>query len=110
MFLVHEKKESLGRWEVAWMWLPHFLAADRELHRHVDREMTKEFKGTVLEDNVQERSPNEQRDVVLERMNTKVKDLLLEKYPIPGLRRLLDSYIYLQPDEENPDGLEEEPG
>ena len=108
MFLVHEKKDNPGRWEVAWMWLPHFLAADRELHRHVDQEMTKEFKGTMLEGNAQDSSPNELRDVVVERMHERVKTLILDKYPIPGLRSLLDAYTYLHPDEEELDGVEEE--
>jgi len=92
MFLVHEKKQRDGKWEVAWMWLPHFLAADRELHKHVDREMTKSFKGTMLEE--------ERATSVLELMHQKVIDLILEKYHIPGLRRFLEGYTYLRPDEE----------
>jgi len=109
MYLVHEKRDNPGRWEVAWMWMPHFLSADRELHRHIDTAMTKEFKGTILEGDSQEHSPNEMRDAVVERMHARVKELVLDKYPIPGLRMLLDSYVHLQPDEENPDGMEEEP-
>jgi len=94
MLLVHEKIDNPGRWEVAWMWLPHFLAADRRLHRHVDQEMKKEFKGRMVQDGV------------VDQMNRRVIELILEQYPIPGLRQLLETYVYLNPDEK---GSEEEP-
>lgn len=74
------------------MWLPHFLAADRELHKHVDRKMTESFKGTMLDED----NPTHH----LEQIHQKVIDLILEKYQIPGLRRFLEGYTYLRPDEE----------
>ena len=104
MYLIHEKKHQDGRWEVAWMWLPHFLAADSELHKHVDREMTGEFKGTMLEGDVMNMYPPSMTPI-LEKMHQKVIDLILEKYPIHGLRRFLEGYTYLRPDEENVDGV-----
>jgi len=92
MNLVHQKKHKDGRWEVAWMWLPHFLAADLSLHKFIDQKMTEAFKGEMVEEN------NVQ--ALLERMHQKVLDLILEKYPIPGMRRFLEGYIHLRPDEE----------
>jgi hypothetical protein len=50
MLLVHPKKGEKGKWEIAWMWLPHFLALDTALHKHVDEEMTARFKGADLSD------------------------------------------------------------
>jgi len=94
MFLVHENKSRSGKWEVAWMWLPHFLAADSSLHRYVGKSMTEAFKGETLEDNPA------QANAMLLRMHSKVLELILEKYPIPGLRQYLESIIHLQPEEE----------
>lgn len=91
MQLVHQKKGFNGKWEVAWMWLPHFLAADQELHKFVDQSMTKFFKGEMVEDD----------DVpkLVERMHQKVISLICEKHPIPGIRRFLEGYVYLRPGE-----------
>ena len=100
MYLVHEKKHQDGRWEVAWMWLPHFLAADIELHKHVDQEMTKSFRGTMLEGDVYSQYPPSMTPI-LEKMHKAVIDLILEKYPIQGLRQFLEGYNHLQPDEED---------
>lgn len=50
MLLVNPKKDAPGKWEVAWMWLPHFLAIDPEMIKKVDEEMTARFKGTDLSD------------------------------------------------------------
>jgi len=50
MLLVHPKKDTEGKWEVAWMWLPHFLAIDSEMVKHVDQEMTARFKGADMSD------------------------------------------------------------
>lgn len=94
MYLVHQKKRFEGKWEVAWMWLPHFLAADQALHKYVDQQMTATFKGTVVDDQDGAR--------LVEEMHQRVLDLLLEKYPIPGMRRFLEGYVHLRPEEENP--------
>ena len=84
MYLVHEQKKRPGKWEVSWMWLPYFLAADRELHRQIDQKMTEEFRGQEIDSG---------------KMNDRVLELILTKYPIPGLRRLLEGYVALEPDE-----------
>lgn len=95
MYLVHQKKHLEGKWEVAWMWLPHFLAADQALHKYVDQQMTATFKGEQVED--------EKAYSLVERMHQKVVDLLLERYPIPGLRRFLEGYVHLRLEEEKPE-------
>ena len=50
MLLVHPKKGEKGKWEVAWMWLPHFLAIDPEMIKRVDAGMKARFKGADLSD------------------------------------------------------------
>jgi hypothetical protein len=90
VFLVHEKKQKDGKWEVAWMWLPHFLATDVNLHKMVDRRMTEEFKGQMVKEGTTHH---------LEQMHKKVIDLILEQYPILGLRGLLESYAQLDPEQ-----------
>jgi hypothetical protein len=90
MYLVHQKKAMDGKWEVAWTWLPYFIAADRGLHDEVDAAMTDEFKGTMLED---------EQNAVL-KMHNRVIELILRKYNMPGLRAYLESIIHLHPEEE----------
>lgn len=90
MKLVHEQKDRPGRWEVAWTWLPYFLASDRALHKYVDQKMTEEFRGTVVQEEAD-------RQRLLEQMHHKVIELILEKHPIPGLRKFLSGYTYLEP-------------
>jgi hypothetical protein len=92
MYLVHEKKEKDGKWEVAWMWLPHFLASDKSLHRHVAEKMTSSFKGTTIEE-------NSSKGIILQQMHSEVIRLILEKYPIAGLRQYLEATIHLDPEE-----------
>ena len=92
MYLVYEKKNQPGKWAISWMWLPHFLAADRELHKLVDKTMTEEFRGTVVDS-------DPQRTALVEKLNNRIVGLILEKYPIRGLRHLLDTYIGLEPEE-----------
>lgn len=98
MYLIHEKKHRDGKWEVAWMWLPHFLAADRELHRYVDQQMTAAFKGTLLEEDVLSMYPPSMTPI-LDKMHKKVIELIMEKYPIPGIKEFLEGYAHLRPDE-----------
>ena len=102
MYLVHEKKHQDGKWEVAWMWLPHFLAADRELHKYVDKQMTEKFRGSMLQGDVYSQYPPSMRPL-LQEMHDAVIVLILERYPIPGLRRFLEGYIAIRPDEEGED-------
>ena len=75
MYLVHQKKNGRN-YEVAWMWLPHFLAADLALVKSVDKALTEEFKG-------KETHPVEVHEAVL--------DLIEKKYPIAGLRTYLQA-------------------
>lgn len=101
MYLVHEKKEHSGKWEVAWMWLPQFLAMDAKLHKTVDQKMTQEFKGVFLEVGVNpsaEHMVQEMHSLVM-RMHNRVIDLILEEYPMPGLRGILEAYTSLEPGE-----------
>ena len=104
MWLVHEDKRKEGKWEVAWMWLPHFLASDKSLHKWVAEKMTKEFKGTMLEGDVHNMYPPSMTPI-LKRMHDRVIELLIEKYPIPGLRGYLEAIVYVQPEEELTDGV-----
>lgn len=92
MFLVHKSGDN-GKWGVSWMWLPHFLALDRELHKFVDEGMTKVFKGQHI--------PNQEhlRNQLLRRMDAEVIDLILYKYPIPGLEEYLNAIRDLAPEE-----------
>jgi hypothetical protein len=92
MFLVHEKKVGQGKWEVAWTWLPFFLSSDSNLHKFVGQQMTEEFKGQILEEG--------QMNAMQLRMHDRVICLILEKYPIPGLRQYLEASIHLDPEEE----------
>jgi len=92
MFLAHERKDKTGTWEVAWMWLPHFLASDAELHKYVASKMTEVFKGEMFEE--------QEAQSLIQNMHEQIIKLILEKYPIPGLRQYLEAVIYLQPEEE----------
>jgi hypothetical protein len=86
MFLVHPRKDR-PKWEVAWTWLPFFLAADRDLHKSVDQTLTKEFGGTPADPEIEEA------------MDERVKQLIITKYPITGLMELLQSYRHVQLEE-----------
>ena len=99
MWLVHEDTKKGGRWQIAWMWLPHFLASDSSLHKFVAERMTEEFRGTMLEGGEGEDPPSVAP--VLQRMHDKVIDLIVEKYPIGGLREYLSSITHVQPEEAN---------
>jgi hypothetical protein len=82
MLLVQEIKGRTGKWEVAWTWLPYFLASDRDLIRKVDKEMTKELRTAIRLD-----LPEEE---LMLRMHNKVLDLVVATYPLPGLREYLE--------------------
>ena len=95
MWLVHEDKAKDGRWQVAWMWLPHFLASDQSLHRYVADKMTEEFKGTMFEDDI-----SAERTVsILKPMHDRVVGLILERYPIRGLKEYLNAIQSVSPEE-----------
>ena len=82
MLLVFDHKEKVGVWAVAWTWLPFFLAADGELVKQVDQELTARFSGQKVE------TPGE-RLALAGRMHEVVIELIIKKYPIPGLDRYL---------------------
>lgn len=82
MLLVHRIKDRPGKWEVAWTWLPYFLASDRDLIRRVDKAMTKVVR------EVSRLGLDEEE--LLFRMHNKVLDLVVEAYPHPGLRQYLE--------------------
>jgi hypothetical protein len=94
--LVNPKKGNSRKWEVAWAWLPHFLAADLSLVSHVDKVLTEEFKGTEL-------PPQDQlargQDYVTYKMHHRVVDLIVEKYPIKGLRSYVQEILTVEPEE-----------
>jgi len=90
MLLVHKKKGFTGKWEVAWTWLPYFLASDRDLHKEVDQKMTVGFKGMSAD-------PIEP---LLTSMNERVKEIILARHPIAGLKVLLDAYGSITLEEE----------
>jgi hypothetical protein len=101
MYLVHRSKDRVGRWEIAWMWLPYFLGIDRELHKFVGQKMTEEFKGvTHAEDN----PPDE----LLQRMHDRVIDLIVEKRPIAGLREYLYATQHITPEGVDGAGLQQD--
>ena len=81
MYLVHQKKNGRN-WEVAWTWLPHFLAADIALVKSVDKKLTEKFEGKEI------------HPVAVHAM---VLELIEEKYPIPGLRLYLQGVESVQP-------------
>ena len=95
MRLVHPKRENPRKWEVAWSWLPHFLAADLSLVKHVDEVLTEEFKGTL--------PPPEQlgrgADYTTYKMHHRVVELIEEKYPIEGLRSYVQGILNVNPEE-----------
>ncbi len=82
--MVLENKDKPGVWQVAWTWMPYFLAADTELVKYVDQEMTELFA---------DRSPTAAE------MHEAVVALIEEKYPIKGLRPWLQEIIRVQPEE-----------
>ena len=89
MYLVHPKKGFVGKWEVAWTWLPYFIASDRDLIRAVDQALTEEFKGSTA-------------STMLEGlMDKKVRQLILTKYPFSGLKAVLESYQGITLEEES---------
>lgn len=81
MLLVHESKGHSGKWEVAWTWMPYFLASDGELIRRVDKAMTK-----ALRDAARMEVNGEELTLLL---HSKVLDLVVDAYPLQGLRQYL---------------------
>jgi hypothetical protein len=79
MLLVHQRKANPRVLEVAWTWVPFWLAADKNLIAKIDQELTKQFKG-------QEMTP----DLLVE-LDKMVKSKILEAYKIQGLDKVLEA-------------------
>ena len=90
MLLVHPKKGRPGTFEVAWTWVPFFIAADSGLIESVDEEMKTRFGGReMLAYGVVE--------LMLE-MHEAIIDMVCEKYPIKGLRQYLEAICEVSPE------------
>lgn len=83
MLLAHPKKNNPKKWEVATMWLPYFLAMDQKLLAHLDETLTKECKEIGYSE---------------EMIHDRIIDLILERYPISGLREYLYSVTGVNPE------------
>ena len=83
-WLVHERKGSPGKWEVAWTWMPYFLASDKELIKYVDEKMTEELSKAQLS---------------VPEMHKKVLELILQRHSMLGLKHYLEAVIHVYPDE-----------
>lgn len=95
MLLVFERKDKPGTMEVAWTWMPFFIAADNELIKDVDRKMSEMFKGSTPEKNT------------LKVMHAWVIRIVTDKYRIPGLKEYLYAIEKVKPDGEEKDEGEE---
>jgi len=89
MLLVHEVKDRPGKWEVAWTWMPFFLASDGELIKRVDKSMTKALRGAA-----RMKTTGEELHRLL---HSKVLDLVAEAYPLQGLRQYLEGIEGVEP-------------
>lgn len=77
-------RSSPGHWEVAWTWMPNFLAMDRNLVNYVTDRMTTEFKGkTYLPDTLEGES-------LVREMEDRVLALICSFYRIDGLKEYLE--------------------
>jgi len=85
MYLIHQGKENPSLWEVAWMWVPHFLAQDKDLHLEVDRALTEKWSGT--------KDPGARE---VRQMHDQVIEVIVEKYKIPGLGHYLSAILEVQ--------------
>jgi hypothetical protein len=90
VLLVHPKKETKGHWEVKWMWLPQFLAMDKELVKQVDQHLTNRFSGADLS-----------HPYLPLEMHRAVIDQIVERYKFPGLRAYLEGVMAVSSPVEN---------
>ena len=92
MQLVHQTKDKDGNltptWEVAWVWIPHFIASNPDIVKHVSEKMTESFKGRTVKNGLQQE------------MHQTVIELILEKLPMPGLKDYLEAVQLVKPEEE----------
>lgn len=90
MQVVYKSREAnseKGRWEVAWTWLPYFIATNPDVIKHVALEMTKRFQNREVNDDL------------IKEMHDTVIDLICDKIQIKGLRVYLTSLIAVLPGE-----------
>lgn len=85
MYLVHERKDKPGIWEVAWTWLPQFLGADPELVKQIDAELTALLKQMS-------------KPMVLV-LHAHVIKRIVDKYPMRGLLEYLSAIAQVVPEE-----------
>lgn len=86
-YLVGPKKDVRSTWEVYWGYLPYFLAADLELIKTVDARMKELYAGS-------EDDPERARF-----LSKTVIKLILEKYPMKGLKEALTALEAMSPQE-----------
>ena len=91
MHLVNQVKGKPGSWEVAWMWLPQFLAMDPVLIRTVAEDLTKEFEGSMAE--------GPELLELQKIMSQRAVELIAEKRPVKGLRQYLDGLQHVSLEE-----------
>jgi hypothetical protein len=85
MYLVHERKDRPGMWEVAWTWLPQFLGADPALVKQIDAELT-----ALL---------HEMPQPMVSVLHAHVIMRIVDKYPMKGLLEYLSAVTQVMPEE-----------
>jgi hypothetical protein len=103
--LVSKKQDAKksGVYEVAWTWMPFFLANNVELHKHVDLELQARFVDYRY---------FEGDNSVFDKMSAAVVDIIVAKVPMVGLREALTALIAVNPEirlrlvEESDEGLQ----
>jgi hypothetical protein len=94
MKLVHQTKDKegnrTGKWEVAWTWLPHFIATNPDIVKFVAERMTEMFSNREVTKELEEE------------MHLAVIELILEKLPMPGLKDYLALVTLVHPEQEIP--------
>lgn len=83
MPLLVEQTGSNGIWEVKWMWMPVFLASNRELLKEVDQHLNQLFAGQDIP-----------KSGVLDKA---VINFICKKFPMQGLREALESIQKIDP-------------
>lgn len=73
-----------GKVEFNFMWAPTFIGLDNRLKQELEKKLAPEFKGRPL------------TEEVLDEAHERVIALILEKYPLEGLRDYLDALKFVQ--------------
>lgn len=77
MNLVHSSREKEGALEVAWTWMPFWLASNPKLILDVDSALLERYRGRKLDQGC------------LEEMGETVIETIISHHPIAGLEGLL---------------------